>query len=258
MTSKITAAERPWLEGFSLRRQAVLVSAARDAGFPEQVVLGLAGWLAVKAADLPDRTNGSTRARYRRLLRRLGPPPGRARASTAASGGGGPAAMADPSEPGRDLERLQRQDRPLEVLFGVALVDARPLVRIGAWALLSEEPALDLVGEASSAASAMELLRSSEPDLVLLDSQIEPGATGVEVAAHLKQVRPEVHIVLFNCAVDTDGRCCDVADACVPKPSFGLLLPTVRLLLRLPLTPDDEALLAERRGKHTGGGSAIG
>jgi hypothetical protein len=74
MSAKIQPAEKPWLEAFDLTRQVELVHRVRDAGYSDEIALGLAGWLAVKAGDAPDETASNTRARYRRILLELGVP----------------------------------------------------------------------------------------------------------------------------------------------------------------------------------------
>lgn len=150
--------------------------------------------------------------------------------------------MAEPvPEPTIDLDRQERPERPLEVVFRIAVVDDDALVRRTVWCSMSDEPALQLVGEATSAASAVELARSSEPDLMVLDNQMEGMTTGAEVAPRLKAVQPALRIVMFSSdpAVDAGAS----VDSFVRKPNFQLLLPTVRLLLRLPLTERDVELL---------------
>lgn len=146
-----------------------------------------------------------------------------------------------------DLDRHQRPERPLEVVFRVAVVDDDPLIRRMVWASLSEEPALELVGEATSAESAVELVRSAEPDLVVLDNQMLGPTTGTQVAPMLKKVRLELRIVMFSSDSDAGVEAGDDVDSVVRKPNFELLLPTVRLLLRLPLTAGDRESLGGGR-----------
>jgi hypothetical protein len=79
----ITDAERDLVEGLSLGDQAAIINGARSLGYSDPVALGLAGWLAAKAAGLPDRTGSNTRAKYRRILAELvdATPPSRGRRS---------------------------------------------------------------------------------------------------------------------------------------------------------------------------------
>lgn len=236
MRSNITDAERPWLEGFDVRRQATLIRLARAVGVPEQVALGLAGWLAVKAADLPDNTNGSTRARYRRLLRDLGRPSNRA--SVPCGSGTQDIAVAAQQREDRDPQRLA--GHALDVVFGVAVVAKDSLMRSWLWASLCEERALHLVGGAISAAAALDVVCSSEPDVIVLDDHVQGVTRGADIAPMMKAVRPELRIVMFS---DVQQPADLPIDSFVPKPKFTVLLPTVRVLLRLPLTTTDSDVL---------------
>ena len=99
-------------------------------------------------------------------------------ASTRADGlGSGPAAPA-------------RRTRPLSVL----LVDDEELVRLGTAEILHDLG--HQVIEAGSGSQALELLRTgTEPDLVITD-YLMPGMTGTELAAEIKQERPQLPILL--------------------------------------------------------------
>ena len=66
----------------------------------------------------------------------------------------------------------------------VMLVDDSEVVRMGLRALLSAEPTLEIAGEASSVASAIETCGRVKPDVLLLDlaSPLGPGVTRVDRA----------------------------------------------------------------------------
>jgi hypothetical protein len=67
----ITDAERPFVERLTLADQADLIARVRSLGYADSTALGLAGWLAAKAAGLPDRSAQPTRAKYRRILQEV-------------------------------------------------------------------------------------------------------------------------------------------------------------------------------------------
>lgn len=68
----ITDAEKPWLDGgLSTANIAYIQDQARRLGHSEPIVLGLGGWLIVKATGGEDKTAAPTRARYRKILRQL-------------------------------------------------------------------------------------------------------------------------------------------------------------------------------------------
>lgn len=58
----------------------------------------------------------------------------------------------------------------------IAVVDDHPLVRLGISRILAEEPDLELCGEADGAASALSMVRSACPDLVIVDLTLADGS----------------------------------------------------------------------------------
>ena len=73
-----------------------------------------------------------------------------------------------------------------------AIVDDEPTARRGVRLLLERDGGVDVVGEASTAPEAIELIRREQPDLVFLDVQM-PGPDGFEVLEKLPPgLRPAV------------------------------------------------------------------
>jgi DNA-binding NarL/FixJ family response regulator len=60
----------------------------------------------------------------------------------------------------------------------VAIADDQAVVRMGLRALLEREPGLECVGEAADGAAALELVRRTTPDVLLLDIRM-PGTDGL-------------------------------------------------------------------------------
>ena len=69
----------------------------------------------------------------------------------------------------------------------IALAEDHKLVREGLKALLKNEPAFELVGEASDGLQAVEIVEKHKPDILLLDLRI-PRLHGIEV---LRQIRDQ-------------------------------------------------------------------
>lgn len=75
------------------------------------------------------------------------------------------------------------------------IVDDEPIARIGMKRLVSRHNDIKIVGMAGSAEEAMEILRSSDVDLIFLDIQM-PGLTGIELARRI----PGNALVIFTTA----------------------------------------------------------
>ena len=85
-------------------------------------------------------------------------------------------------------------DTPLE---SVLIVDDHPLFRKGLAQLLQTVPAFRLVGEATGGVEGIEMARSLQPDLVLLDLNMRD-MSGLEVLRQLRQMRPEPRVVMIT------------------------------------------------------------
>jgi len=77
------------------------------------------------------------------------------------------------------------------------LVDDHPLVRDGLRARLDPLPALEIVGEAGSAAEALNAIETLQPDLVLADVGMKD-MNGIELVALLQQRQPAVRVVMLS------------------------------------------------------------
>ena len=86
----------------------------------------------------------------------------------------------------------------------VLMVEDDATVRGVVEILLATEPDLELVGVATTAEEALELVSALMPDLVLLDNQLEGPMTGLEAAPELKQRSPAT-LVLLCSALDLPG-----------------------------------------------------
>src|SRR5690606_33423846 len=75
----------------------------------------------------------------------------------------------------------------------VALVDDQTLVRAGFRALLERTPGLEVVGDAEDGAQAVELVRRTMPDVVLMDIRM-PGMDGL-AASRAILAEPELRDV---------------------------------------------------------------
>ncbi|MEM6886467.1 MAG: response regulator transcription factor, partial [Verrucomicrobiota bacterium] len=79
----------------------------------------------------------------------------------------------------------------------VMVVDDNAILRLGLTETISMEPGMELVGDASNAEDAIEMVRKLKPDVVTMDYQM-PGASGVECTAQIMEEFPETHVILLS------------------------------------------------------------
>lgn len=79
----------------------------------------------------------------------------------------------------------------------VALVDDQAMVRAGLRMILESEPDIAVCGEAADGADALELVRTTDPDVVLMDIRM-PGLDGIAATAQILAACPTVHVVILT------------------------------------------------------------
>lgn len=112
---------------------------------------------------------------------------------------------------------IATDESPIRLL----VVDDHNLFRRGLIALLSQDPRFEVVGEAVDANDAQSATRKWQPDLVLLDNHM-PGVQGVDAIAGLKEVAPQVRIIMLTVSENVD----DLADG-LRAGAEGYLLKTI-------------------------------
>ncbi len=79
----------------------------------------------------------------------------------------------------------------------ILLADDHALVRRGVRLILDADPGLEVVAEASDGAEAVELVRSTEVDLAVLDIAM-PRMTGLQAAREIARRRPKVRMLMLS------------------------------------------------------------
>jgi two-component system, NarL family, response regulator NreC len=79
----------------------------------------------------------------------------------------------------------------------VLIVDDHSVVRAGVRLLLESEADMEPVGEAADAKEALEMAGRLTPDVVLMDVGL-PGTTGVDAAAEIRHILPNVRILMLS------------------------------------------------------------
>ena len=93
-------------------------------------------------------------------------------------------------------------------MIRILLADDHTLVRRGVRLILEQEPDLSVVAEAADGAEAVERVRDTEVDLVVLDIAM-PRMTGLQAAAEIAQRRNPPKILMLSMHDDEDlvGAC---------------------------------------------------
>jgi two-component system response regulator NreC len=79
----------------------------------------------------------------------------------------------------------------------ILIADDHGVLRAGLRALLSAEAELEVIEEATNGEEALKLSKELQPDIVLMDISM-PGATGIDVTRRLKQILPDVRILILT------------------------------------------------------------
>jgi DNA-binding NarL/FixJ family response regulator len=85
------------------------------------------------------------------------------------------------------------QEPPIRVL----VADDHTVVREGIRYVLEREPGFEIVGEAGSGSDVVALAEQCRPDVAVLDISM-PGASGIQVAARLRERLPETRILILS------------------------------------------------------------
>lgn len=79
----------------------------------------------------------------------------------------------------------------------ILIVDDHGVMRAGLRALLQDDPAIEVIGEAASGEEMIQLLSQVSPEVVLLDIGL-PGIGGIEATRLIKRIRPELRVLILT------------------------------------------------------------
>jgi DNA-binding NarL/FixJ family response regulator len=96
------------------------------------------------------------------------------------------------AEAGRQMDAGQRPE-PIRAL----IVDDHALFRRGLEIVLVTEPDIEVVGQASDGAEAVQKAGESLPDVVLMDVRM-PRSSGIEACRAIKEVAPSARIIILT------------------------------------------------------------
>ncbi len=117
----------------------------------------------------------------------------------------------------------------------LVIVEDEPDMRMMIRAILNADNRIEIVGEAASAAEAIEVAASVDPGLIILDHSIEGDVMGLQAAPMLKAAAPSAKILMFSAFdLKKEAAAEPAIDAFLGKSEVAQLLPTVQRLLGLP------------------------
>ena len=97
------------------------------------------------------------------------------------------------TDPGHSAPEVRRYAEPIRVM----IVDDHALFRRGLEMVLTDEDDIELVGEASDGAEAVENAAEVLPDVVLMDIRM-PRSSGIEACRAMKEAAPSAKIVMLT------------------------------------------------------------
>ncbi len=95
--------------------------------------------------------------------------------------------------------------RATDTPIRVALLDDHTLFREGLRRLLDTEPDIDMVAEAKSGAELFPLLERAQPDLLLLDLNLQ-GENGLDLLPRLLEQFPDLKVLVLTASIDQEDR----------------------------------------------------
>jgi NarL family two-component system response regulator LiaR len=125
-------------------------------------------------------------------------------------------------------------------VISVLIADDHPFVRHGLRTYLETLADMDVAGEASDGAEAVELAGRLLPDVVLMDL-VMPGVGGIEAIRRLRELRPETRVLVLTSFLDDEKLF-----PAVRAGAAGYLLKDVEpaeLVRAIHTVADGEALL---------------
>lgn len=99
---------------------------------------------------------------------------------------------------------MSTDDTATTVDIGIVVVDDHPVFRMGMSALLSSIAGLSVVGEAATADDAVNVVRSTRPDVVVMDLQLGEGS-GIDATRRILAERPDVGVLAVTMMDDDDS-----------------------------------------------------
>lgn len=117
----------------------------------------------------------------------------------------------------------------------VVIVEDDPDIQSLIETIFSMDPRFFVAGLADSAEDGVEIARTTEPEIIVLDDRLAGSLTGVDAVPLFKEVAPLAKIILFTAHADLQARVVNQPDidAFLLKTEPGELLPLAQQLTNM-------------------------
>ena len=114
----------------------------------------------------------------------------------------------------------------------VMMADDSPEIRSYFANFISHEADMELVGTASSGAEAVQMARELQPDIILMDIQMETRVAGISASKQILTEFPGTRIIILTILEDDDllfqAYCAGVIDYIIKTDSVSQILSSIR------------------------------
>ena len=119
------------------------------------------------------------------------------------------------------------------------VVEDDPDVQFLIETVFAADTRFSVAGVAASAEGALEMARTSEPGIIILDHGLAGALTGLEAAPRLKELAPRAKVILFTAHAELRARAADepAIDAFLLKTDISQLLSLAQRLAGLGPIP---------------------
>ena len=114
----------------------------------------------------------------------------------------------------------------------IMMADDSPEIRSYFANFISHEADMELVGTASSGAEAVQMARELQPDIILMDIQMETRVAGISASKQILEAFPSIKIIILTILEDDDllfqAYCAGVIDYIIKTDSVSQILSSIR------------------------------
>jgi DNA-binding NarL/FixJ family response regulator len=117
----------------------------------------------------------------------------------------------------------------------VVVVEDDPDIQVLIATIFSMDPRFDVTGLADTAEEAIEMVRTTKPEVIVLDHGLAGSLTGADAVPQFKEAAPQAKIILFTAHANLQAQVSEQpeVDAFLLKTETGELLPLAQQLTNM-------------------------